>query len=82
MRVSKAGSNVSDAVTRDPKTRLYDTRAGGDRKVQNIPPIAYVYVLAKAVCSVLLCSLAVLDLRVGLTLDVLSLFISILCHSD
>jgi len=33
-------------------------------------------------CSVLFCSLAVLDLRVGLTMDVLSPFVSILCHSD
>jgi len=32
--------------------------------------------------SVLFCSLAVLDLRVGHTMDVLSPFISILCHSD
>ena len=30
----------------------------------------------------LLCSLAVLDPRVGHTMDVLSPFISILCHSD
>jgi len=32
--------------------------------------------------SVLFCSLAVLDPRVGHTMDVLSPFISILCHSD
>jgi len=33
-------------------------------------------------CSVLFCSLAVLDPRVGHTMDVLSPFISVLCHSD
>ena len=33
-------------------------------------------------CSVLLCSLAVLDPRVSHTTDVLSPFISVLCHSD
>ena len=32
--------------------------------------------------SVLFCSLAVLDLRVGHTMDVLSPFIPVLCHSD
>ena len=32
--------------------------------------------------SVLFCSLAFLDPRVGHTMDVLSPFISILCHSD
>ena len=32
--------------------------------------------------SLLFCSLAVLDPRVGHTMDVLSPFISILCHSD
>ena len=31
---------------------------------------------------VLFCSLAVLDLKVGHTMDVLSLFIPVLCHSD
>jgi len=31
---------------------------------------------------VLLCSLAVLDPRIGHTMDVLSPFISVLCHSD
>jgi len=35
-----------------------------------------------SVASVLLCSLAVLDLRVGHTIDVLSPFIPVLCHSD
>jgi len=30
----------------------------------------------------LFCSLAVLDPRVGHTMDVLSLFITVLCHSD
>jgi len=33
-------------------------------------------------CSVLFCSLAVLDPSIGHTMDVLSPFISILCHSD
>ena len=33
-------------------------------------------------CSVLFCSLAFLDPRVGHTMDVLSSFISIHCHSD
>jgi len=32
--------------------------------------------------AVLLCSLAVLDPSVGHTMDVLSPFISVLCHSD
>ena len=32
--------------------------------------------------SVLFCSLAVLDPRVGHTMDVLSPFVSVLCHSD
>ena len=36
----------------------------------------------KGDCSVLFCSLAFLDPRVGHTMDVLSPFISILCHSD
>jgi len=34
------------------------------------------------ICSVLFCSLAVLDPRVGHTMDVLSPFIFVLCHSD
>ena len=34
------------------------------------------------VCSVLFCSLAILDPRVGHTMDVLSPFIPVLCHSD
>ena len=33
-------------------------------------------------CSVLFCSLAFLDPRVGHTMDVLSPFIPVLCHSD
>ena len=33
-------------------------------------------------CKYLFCSLAVLDLRVGHTMDVLSPFIPVLCHSD
>ena len=33
-------------------------------------------------CSVLFCFLSVLDPRVGHTMDVLSRFISVLCHSD
>jgi len=33
-------------------------------------------------CSVLFCSLAVLDPRVGHTMDVLCPFIPVLCHSD
>ena len=32
--------------------------------------------------AVLFCSLAILDPRVGHTMDVLSPFISLLCHSD
>jgi len=39
-------------------------------------------VLAVDVLWVLFCSLAVLDPRVGHIMDVLSPFISILCHSD
>ena len=35
-----------------------------------------------SVGSVLFCSLAVLDPRVGHTMDVLSPFIPVLCHSD
>jgi len=34
-----------------------------------------------SLCSVLFCSLAVLDPKVGHTMDVISPFISILCHS-
>jgi len=37
---------------------------------------------ADSVVTVLFCSLAVLDPRVGHTMDVLFPFISILCHSD
>ena len=33
-------------------------------------------------CIVLFCSLAVLDPRLGHTMDVLSPFIPVLCHSD
>jgi len=33
-------------------------------------------------CSVLFCSLAVLNPRVGHTMDALSPFVSVLCHSD
>jgi len=33
-------------------------------------------------CTVLFCSLAVINPRVGHTIDVLSPFISILCHFD
>ena len=39
-------------------------------------------VMATLCNSVLFCSLAFLDPRVGHTMDVLSPFISILCHSD
>ena len=38
--------------------------------------------LLKVGGHVLFCSLAVVDLRVGHTMDVLSPFISVLCHSD
>jgi len=41
-----------------------------------------VYITVVENCSVLFCSLAFLDPRVGHTMDVLSPFISILCHSD
>ena len=34
------------------------------------------------IITVLFCSLAVLDARFGHTMDVLSPFISVLCHSD
>ena len=37
---------------------------------------------AWGLCRKLFCSLAVLDRRVGHTMDVLSPFISVLCHSD
>ena len=40
------------------------------------------YGLHLVICSVLFCSLAFLDPGVGHTMDVLSPFISILCHSD
>ena len=33
-------------------------------------------------CAILFCCLAVLDLRVGHTMDILSPFIAVLCHSD
>jgi len=38
--------------------------------------------MVRHICSVLFSSLAVLDLRVGHTMDVHSPFISVLCHSD
>ena len=38
--------------------------------------------LSSSSSSVLFCSLAVLDPRVGHTMDILSPFISVLCHSD
>jgi len=38
--------------------------------------------LARRNFEVLFCSLAVLDPRVGHTVDALSPFISVLCHSD
>jgi len=41
-----------------------------------------VLILTHLVVPVLFCSLAVLDRRVGHTMDVLSPFISVLCHSD
>ena len=39
-------------------------------------------IITLVVGSVLFCSLAVLDPRVGHTMDVLSPFIPVLCHSD
>jgi len=41
-----------------------------------------VFAAVKYHCSVLFCSLAVLDPRVGLTMDALTPFIPVLCHSD
>jgi len=43
---------------------------------------AFSYQSTVLFCSVLFCSLAVLDPRVGYTMDVLSPFIPVLCHSD
>ena len=40
------------------------------------------YVLDSGHTAVLFCSLAVLDARVGHSVDVLSPFIPVLCHSD
>ena len=45
-------------------------------------PFALEHGVNDSVASVLLCSLAVLNLRVGHTMDVLSPFIPVLCHSD
>ena len=43
---------------------------------------AVLYSVATASNAVLFCSLAILDPRVGHTIDVVFLFISVLCHSD
>ena len=45
--------------------------------IQSCPIITHIIQI-----TVLFCSLAVLDPKVGHTMDVLSPFISILCHSD
>jgi len=42
----------------------------------------YVTICYSQLCSVLFCSLAILDPMVGHTMDVLFPFISVLCHSD
>jgi len=50
---------------------------------QTVAHLSYCWALVTTICSsVLFCSLAFLDPRVGHTMDVLSPFISILCHSD
>jgi len=50
--------------------------------VELIFTIAYKLSISLLVTTVLLCSLAVLDPRVGHTMDVLSPFISVICPSD
>ena len=53
-----------------------------------LPSTSSVVLVVNAVCElpkrarVLFCSLAILDPRVGHTMDVLSPFIPVLCHSD
>ena len=46
------------------------------------PSITFLFRKTGWILTVLFCSLAVLDLRVGHTMDVLSRFIPVLCHSD
>ena len=65
---------------RNFKNRLrFDNRITAMRLVS---PFILEHGVNVSVASVLFCSLAVLDPRVGHTVDVLSPFISVLCHSD
>ena len=50
----------------------------GELKIQQFQPVSYLTVHIKN----LFCSLAVLDPRVGYSMNVLSQFISIFCQSD
>jgi len=83
---------VSPAKTAEPIEMPFRLRTwvGSGNHVSDGSPVVIVTVVvviraavaADLLVSVLFCSLAVLDPRVGHTMDVLSPFISILCHSD
>ena len=59
----------------------YTTSLSVSRRTSIKPSLPY-EIYAKWHIAVLFCSLAVLDPRVGHTMDVLSPFIPVLCHSD
>ena len=58
-------------------TIFYDTKVHKQHYVRRFHPNITAHISSK-----LFCSLAVLDPRVGHTMDVLSPFIPVLCHSD
>ena len=63
----------------DQRRRIFTSRwTGSSMPVVGWRPVA---LCASLLATVLFCSLAVLDPRVGHTMDVLSPFIAILCHS-
>jgi len=75
-KVGKGMGEMSEATTGD---------GGGtkkERKEIGIHATRGILQLFSGGCAYLFCSLAVVDPRVGHTMDVLSPFIPVLCHSD
>jgi len=68
-------------IRQSPKTDALVSYLFGRMIVTKV--VLYLRVIAQVIMKVnLFCYLAILDSRVGHTMDVLSPFISVLCHSD
>ena len=72
--------HARDASSSDKRTKTKDWSS--NERTSSSARVSIDSSVQSSTCSVLFCSLAVLDPRVGHTMEVLSPFIPVLCHSD